>query len=134
MMDIRLIAAVGRSGQLGLGDNLPWHDPEDLAWFKDQTMGGIVVAGWKTWRTLPDLPGRKLILDPALRNVAPRAVAERLAADNPGVPIWIAGGAKTYQRWLASGLIRRAVITLVDYNGDATAWMPSLWSEGFADG
>ncbi|MCV5856813.1 dihydrofolate reductase, partial [Escherichia coli] len=61
-MDVRLIAAVGRSGQLGLDGKLPWHNPVDLAWFKDQTMGGIVLAGHKTWCGLPDLPGRKLLL------------------------------------------------------------------------
>jgi len=39
--------------------------------------------------------------------------------------IWIAGGAKTYARFLPH--VRRAIVTLIDYDGPADVWMPQLW-------
>ncbi len=45
---IYLIAAVGRQGQIGLNGRLPWRHPEDLQWFKEQTMGKVVVCGANT--------------------------------------------------------------------------------------
>lgn len=52
---------IGKSGQL------PWpHNSADLKWFKDNTMGGVVVMGKTTWDSLPEsskpLPGRNNIV------------------------------------------------------------------------
>jgi hypothetical protein len=33
------IVAVARNGVIGRDGKLPWHIPEDLAWFMDQTAG-----------------------------------------------------------------------------------------------
>lgn len=44
---------IGREGQI------PWHLPEDFRWFKELTMGGIVLMGRKTFSSLPKpLPNR----------------------------------------------------------------------------
>lgn len=126
MIDVRLIAAVGRRGQLGLDGRLPWHDPEDLRWFREQTMGGVVVLGGRTWAAMPYLPGRQVVRD--LSYVAPQDFVHNIAYWQPEKTIWIAGGAKTYARWLTSGLVRRAVITFIDYDGPADTWMPPIWS------
>ncbi len=117
--DVSLIAAVGRSGQLGLNGRLPWHEPEDLAFFRRMTMGHVVVVGFSTSRQLPDLDGRTVHI--AAREEQPEDVMERYA----GRSIWIAGGAKTYRMWLP--FVRRAFVTLVDYDGPADVFMPSLW-------
>ena len=55
---IYLIAAVGRQGQIGLNGRLPWRHPEDLQWFKEQTMGKVVVCGFNTAEHLPPSPAR----------------------------------------------------------------------------
>ncbi len=54
---ITLIAAVNKNistGKLGIGkDNkIPWHLPEDLQFFKQQTYGNIVVMGRKTYESI----------------------------------------------------------------------------------
>ena len=45
---------------------MPWHVPEDLAHFKQITVGSPVVMGRKTWESLPPrfrpLPGRANIV------------------------------------------------------------------------
>lgn len=120
---IHLIAAVGRSGQLGLNNKLPWHDPEDLRWFKKMTMGQVLVVGHNTAQTLPPLPGRRVYV--AKRGEDPRDTIEFMA-DQGVADLWIAGGAKTYQQWLP--FIDRFHINRVDYDGLADTWMPMLFA------
>lgn len=116
---VNLIAAVGRSGQLGLNGRLPWYDPRDLQWFKEMTWGGIVVVGSVTARSLPPLLGRSLLVQ--TRHDHPEALLCRLS---PHASLWIAGGAKTYERWMP--YVDRFYIGRVDYDGPADAWMPAL--------
>jgi len=118
---INLIAAVGKSGQIGNNGRLPWRDSEDLKWFREMTMGGVVVVGHRTHRTLPDLDGRKVIID--RRNVeVPDMIALLKEFDRP---IWIAGGAATYARWLP--FITRSYVSHINFDGRADTFMPALW-------
>jgi dihydrofolate reductase len=61
-LKIALVAAVARNGVIGRDDSIPWRLPEDMAHFRDLTMGHPVVMGRRTWESLPDgfrpLPGR----------------------------------------------------------------------------
>lgn len=58
-MKVKLIAAVARNGAIGIDNRLPWHLPEDLAFFKATTMGKPMVMGRKTWESIGrPLPGR----------------------------------------------------------------------------
>ncbi len=45
---------------------MPWHVPEDLAHFKEVTLGAPVVMGRRTWESFParfrPLPGRRNIV------------------------------------------------------------------------
>ena len=47
-----------QTGSLVLNNDLPWHIPEDLAYFKKMSMGKAMVMGRKTYesigRPLPD--------------------------------------------------------------------------------
>lgn len=65
-MKIALAAAVARGGVIGRDGDLPWHLPEDLAHFREITMGYPVVMGRKTWESLPErfrpLPGRRNVV------------------------------------------------------------------------
>jgi dihydrofolate reductase len=63
---VALVAALARGGVIGRDGGLPWHLPEDMAHFRDVTMGHPVVMGRKTWESLPErfrpLPGRRNIV------------------------------------------------------------------------
>ena len=56
---------------IGAGNQIPWHLPEDFKWFKQVTMGNVVVMGRKTFESLgKPLPNRKnLILTRHPRNL-----------------------------------------------------------------
>src|SRR5574343_1829332 len=62
LMKLHLIYARARNGVIGKDNALPWHLPEDMAHFKQSTMGCPVIMGRKTWESLPPrfrpLPGR----------------------------------------------------------------------------
>ena len=64
MQKITLIAAVAENGCIGVDNDMPWHIPEDFAFFKQYTLGKPVIMGRKTWESLPKkpLPGRRNIV------------------------------------------------------------------------
>jgi dihydrofolate reductase len=61
-MTVSLVAAVARGGVIGRDGGIPWRIPEDVARFRELTIGHAVVMGRRTWESLPDqfrpLPGR----------------------------------------------------------------------------
>ena len=62
-MKISLIVAVSRNGVIGLNNQLPWHLPEDLKYFKSVTMGKPLIMGRKTYESIGrPLPGRTNIV------------------------------------------------------------------------
>ena len=85
-MIVVLVAAVARGRVIGRDGGLPWRLPEDMAHFREVTMGHPVVMGRKTWDSLPErfrpLPGRRNVV--VTRNAAWSAEgadrAESLAA------------------------------------------------------
>jgi dihydrofolate reductase len=63
---ITLIYAKSLNGVIGCNGTIPWHVPEDMAYFKAATAGKVVVMGSKTWHSLPEryrpLPGRENVV------------------------------------------------------------------------
>ena len=60
---ISIIAAIGKNNELGVNNNLIWHIPEDLKYFKETTMNKMIVMGYKTYKSLPGLlPGRRHVV------------------------------------------------------------------------
>ena len=66
MTRVGLVWAQSTSGVIGRGGDIPWRVPEDLARFKQVTMGHTVVMGRRTWDSLParvrPLPGRRNVV------------------------------------------------------------------------
>ncbi|MBU3031194.1 dihydrofolate reductase [Paracoccus marinaquae] len=53
---LTLIAAQDLAGAIGRDNTIPWHVPEDFAFFRRETTGGAVIMGRKTWDSLPRRP------------------------------------------------------------------------------
>jgi len=51
-MKVSLIVAVSRNGVIGQNNQLPWHLPEDLKYFKSVTMGKPLIMGRKTFDSI----------------------------------------------------------------------------------
>lgn len=105
MKSFKAIAAMSENRVIGNAGDIPWHLPEEFKWFKQATMGGVLVMGRKTYESIGQpLPGRET------------CVLSRQAPDIPGVTslsdvqqvrdiqtdktIWIAGGAEIYRQTL----------------------------------
>ncbi|MEX3506325.1 dihydrofolate reductase [Corynebacterium sp. LK2590] len=52
MASLGAIWAQSLDGIIGDGTDMPWHVPEDLAHFKQTTLGSPVIMGRKTWESL----------------------------------------------------------------------------------
>lgn len=53
---LSLIVARAQDGAIGRGNTIPWHAPEDLAFFQRETTGGAIIMGRNTWESLPFKP------------------------------------------------------------------------------
>lgn len=124
MADIRMICAVGESGQIGLNGMLPWgHDIGDLSWFREQTMGHVVLMGHRTRNAIGALHGRTVLGWDGIS--APESVIKSVAGHYPGRVLFIAGGAYTYATF--APFCTKFIITRVEYDGDADAWFDPAW-------
>lgn len=57
---LALIAAVGQNRGIGLNQALPWHLPDDFAYFKQKTEHHLLIMGRQTFQSLPGvLPNRQ---------------------------------------------------------------------------
>ena len=54
-MKLTLIAAIGKNRELGKNNDMIWHLPQDLKFFRKQTSGHTIVMGRKTFESLPGM-------------------------------------------------------------------------------
>lgn len=137
---LQCIVAVARNGVIGREGKLPWHIPEDLAWFMDQTKGGVMIEGPACYaelgRALPDRGTVVVSRDPTKSFPgAERAatLAEAIViADRmdqwPG-PIWITGGERIYAE--GTPLCERLLITRIDRDFEGDRFFPADWPKLF---
>ena len=116
---ITLIAARDRNGAIGKDNDIPWHAPEDLAFFKRETLGGAIIMGRNTWDSLPFKPLKnRLNLVVSTRGVAAEHVFNSLdgaiaaAQDHGYARLYGIGGARVYHDLLPRA--DRLLVTEVD--------------------
>ncbi len=127
---ITLIAAIGRNGELGLGNKLPWDIPEDMKHFKSYTIGKVIVMGSNTFASLGHkaLPGRKSIVISTqdLSGLAIRAkdIASVLSIDHCYPELVVIGGASVYNQTII--VADKLVITHIDASFEADVFFPKI--------
>lgn len=132
-----LIVAMARNRTIGRGNDLPWHIPEDLKYFKSLTSGKPVIMGRKTFDSIlarlgKPLPGRPHYIIsrspiehqnvtgcPSLEN----AISEA-AKDHPDTEIFVIGGASIYEQAISK--VGRMYITVIDSDVDGDAAFPAF--------
>jgi len=143
-MKLAIIVAAARNGVIGNNNQLPWHLPQDLKYFKSITLGKPVIMGRKTYESIGrPLPGRANIvvtrsgdyqadgvvvvnsLEQAL--VAARKVLDSSAAS--ATEAMIIGGAEIYRSALL--LVDRIYLTRVDVEVEGDAFFPALPDTGW---
>ncbi len=121
---ISLIVGRDRNGAIGKDNDIPWHAPEDLKFFKQETLGGAVVMGRNTWESLPFKPLKNrfnivVSAQDGMGDVTVRSVQDAIQAayDNGYQRIYSMGGAGIYKAMLP--LADRLLITEVDMEVEA---------------
>jgi len=70
-MILSSIVAAAKNNAIGIDNQLPWHLPKDLQFFKKTTMGKPVLMGRKTYESLgKPLPGRLNIIISTRKNLS----------------------------------------------------------------
>ena len=134
---VTLIAAVGRNRAIGRDNDMPWHLPEDLAYFKRSTLGHTIVMGRRTYESIGrPLPGRHTVVvtrqaDWSVDGVDVAGTLESALAMASGDEVFVAGGGEVYVQALP--LADRLLITEVDQSPDAQVFFPevdpAVWRE-----
>lgn len=139
MPQITLIAAHADKRCIGINNQMPWHLPEDFAFFKQYTLGKPVVMGRKTWESLPKKPlpeRRNIVISRQAGYVAEGAetavsleAALAMCADAP--EIIIMGGEQIYR--LALPVATDLRLTEVDLQVAGDAFFPEYSADEWAE-
>lgn len=134
-----LIVAQAANRAIGKDNQMPWHLPEDLQYFKRVTMGKPIIMGRKTFESIGrPLPGRTNIVITRQKDwqangvqaAGSLAAAIELAATEAPEEIMVIGGAQIYQESLP--LADRIYLTQIHESFDGDAFFPPLdgtWKE-----
>jgi dihydrofolate reductase len=133
-MTVTLVAAVAANGVIGVDGDLPWRLPEDLAHFKQLTIGHPMIMGRATFDSIGRaLPGRTTIV--VTRNSDWSADGVETAASLDAAlkraqelddDIFIVGGGQIYAEALTSDVVDLLCITRVAAAPDGDVRFPAI--------
>ncbi len=134
MNNISMIACVGENLELGKNNDLIWHLPNDLKYFKKTTLGKTVVMGRRTFESLPFvLPKRRNIILQSSDRIIPGAeifhdIESVLESVKDEDEVFIIGGATLYKQFLEYA--SKLYLTEVKMScPDATVYFPKFNKE-----
>jgi len=141
-MKLAMIVAMAKNNVIGLNNDMPWHLPADLQWFKKTTLGSPIIMGRKTYESIGrPLPGRlniilsrntDLIIEGCtVVNSIEEAMTTAEAADNTKDEVFITGGAHLYNKFLEQ--TETLYLTQIDADLEGDTFFPDYtqynWQE-----
>lgn len=136
MKHLTLVACISKDGGLGRENELLWHIPEDMKFFRETTTGGVVVMGRKTFASIGRaLPRRENIVLSHHEVTADGAIwAEDLPAlerilEKLDGNVYIIGGAALYKMFIDQA--DRLLLTEVDAVRPADVFFPEFRREDY---
>ena len=132
MATLTLIAAVGKNNELGKDNKLIWHIPDDMKFFKEQTINKKIILGRKTHESLPGLLPKRIHLVLAHQSLKEK---ENLKVynntedlldylDTINEEVMVIGGAKIYEEFLPKA--NKVILTEIEETSPADAYFPKL--------
>lgn len=138
-MKLAIIVAAAKNGVIGNNNQLPWHLPQDLKYFKSATLGKPVIMGRKTYESIGrPLPGRTnivvtrsadwradgVVVVNSLEQALDQARTVIAASATPASEAMIIGGAEIYRSALP--LVDKVYLTRVEVEIEGDAFFPAL--------
>ncbi len=127
-----MIAAMTEDRVIGIKNTLPWKLPNDMKWFRQNTMGKPIIMGRKTFESFGAraLPGRTNIIitrDKSYQaedSIVVHSIDEALKAAGDVDEVMIIGGASFYEQMLPKA--DRLYLTFVQAELEGDAWFPEI--------
>ena len=137
-MKISIIVAVDENNGIGANNQLLWHLPADLKFFKETTTAHTIIMGRKTFDSIgKPLPKRRSLVisrDQDLKIAGAETfttIADALAVCKIESEVFIIGGAEIYN--LALSFSDRIYLTKVHHEFKADVFFPEIsineWKE-----
>jgi dihydrofolate reductase len=133
-MNITLVVAASDNNVIGKDNQLLWHLPKDMRFFKNTTWGLPILMGRKTFESLGNkvLPGRLNLILSNQKNIKTNGAtlvhtlqdALNLAAKQDYKQLMVIGGGQIYE--LALPLAHTIMLTRVHTTIDGDAFFPAL--------
>lgn len=133
---ISIIVALSRNKVIGYNGNIPWHLPDDMQYFKKNTMGKPILMGRRTWESIgTPLIGRKIIILSNNKTYQPFSCTTNLkiassieeALDNPlcvsAPEIMVIGGELIFKQILP--VASKIYLTLIDTYVQGDTFFPN---------
>ncbi|MDA3882292.1 MAG: dihydrofolate reductase [Bacteroidales bacterium] len=133
-MIVSAIAAVSENNVIGNNNDLIWHMPADLRFFKQKTTGHVMIMGRKTFESMNNgkpLPNRTTII--VTRNkdysapegvLIAHSIEEALALTASEHECFICGGAEIYKAFLP--FTDYLYITRIHHSFDGDTFFPKF--------
>ena len=140
-MKVSLIVAVAENGVIGKDNDLIWHLPKDMLFFKETTMGHHVIMGRKNFESIPHkyrpLPDRtNIVITRQLEYKAEGCIvvdsveaALEIAKNNGDIEPFIIGGGQIYRIALEENLVDKIYLTKVHHFFEGDTFFPKLSSD-----
>ena len=143
-MKVSLIVAVSENGVIGKDNDLIWHLPKDMRFFKETTMGHHVIMGRKNFESIPHkfrpLPHRTNIVITrqsdykAEGSIVVNSVEASLeiARENGDTEPFIIGGGQIYKLAIEANLVDKIYLTKIHHTFEGDTFFPELqtdWKE-----
>jgi dihydrofolate reductase len=131
MTHLSLIVAMDKNRLIGSDNQLPWHLPADLAFFKRKTMGKPILMGRKTYQSIGrPLPGRRNIVISRDSGFAADGCETATSIDaaldlcRDDDEVMLIGGASLYAQTLERA--KRLYITRIQHEFSGDTWFPEF--------
>lgn len=128
---LSLIVAMDKNRVIGLNNDMPWHLPNDLRYFKERTTGHTIIMGRKTFESLGRvLPNRKHLVLTRSDKTFPEEVEVihtiedilQYVKDYPQEKIFIIGGGELFKHMLPH--VNTMYITEIDEQFEGDVFFP----------
>ncbi|KAA6209675.1 type 3 dihydrofolate reductase [Avibacterium paragallinarum] len=133
-MILSLIVAITKNNVIGKDNQMPWHLPVDLAWFRKNTQGKPVIMGRKTFESIGHpLPKRtNIVLSRSpfeYQGVIWKASFESAVLSVQDSPeIMLIGGGELFKQYLPQA--DRLYLTEIQTEIDGDTFFPCIdWTE-----
>lgn len=130
---ISLLVAMDRNHVIGSNNDLPWHLPDDLRYFKETTTGHTIIMGRKTFDSIGRvLPNRKHVVLTRGNDEFPKEVKiirdlepiKLWNKDNPQEEYFVIGGGDIFKQVLP--FADRLYITWIDEDFEGDTFFPDF--------